>query len=361
MKISNKWKIWLFLVCSIVLFKGYTYTIQAAEASPDDSYTETTGVNIQKQDENNQPIQGAQLQIIDQNNQVKETWTTDGTNHETSLEPGTYTLHEQQAPTGYETSKDIVFTVTKPTTDNQSDLIGYHYWGLHTDYSYRVRTKDQSPEDGKIVYCLNEHRTYPSNNTYNENDGIGADLKRSVAIDITDIQAFQTNIKRVLYYGYGSDVLGLQAQYKMTSNAFRKVTQAAIWYYSDGQLVNIPDTPGSHGSYMIYHLLVESDLAVPNNIQLKLYHPDDPHYQNLVGFVLYEPLTITMIDKTKTVPVTPEVPPTPTRSYPSQPKVTDVRSTHGVQTGVSQSVGSYLFVSMIALFGFVAILKKQIR
>ena len=112
---------------------------------------------------------------------------------------------------------------------------------------------------------------------------------------------------------------------------------------------------------MIYHLLVESDLAVPNNIQLKLYHPDDPHYQNLVGFVLYEPLTITMIDKTKTVPVTPEVPPTPTRSYPSQPKVTDVRSTHGVQTGVSRSVVSYLFVSMIALFGFVAILKKQIR
>lgn len=150
MKISNKWKIWLFLACSLVFFKGYTYTIQA-EISPNDSAIETTGVNIQKQDENGQPIQGAQLQIIDQNNQVTETWTTDGTTHETSLEPGTYTLHEQQAPTGYETSNDIVFTVTMPALDNSTDLIGYQYWGVHTDFSYRVRTKDQDPADGQIT------------------------------------------------------------------------------------------------------------------------------------------------------------------------------------------------------------------
>ena len=90
MKISKKWKIGLFLVCSIVLCKRYAYTIHAEETGPD-SYIETSAVNIQKQDENNQPVSGANLQIIDQNNQVKEAWTTDGTTHETSLEPGTYT------------------------------------------------------------------------------------------------------------------------------------------------------------------------------------------------------------------------------------------------------------------------------
>ncbi len=33
MKISKKWKIGLFLVCSIVLCKGYAYTIHAEETA----------------------------------------------------------------------------------------------------------------------------------------------------------------------------------------------------------------------------------------------------------------------------------------------------------------------------------------
>ena len=85
----------------------------------------------------------------------------------------------------------------------------------------------------------------------------------------------------------------------------------AVWYYTDGQITNIPDTPGSHGSYMIYHVLVDSDLAVPNNIQLKFYRTDDSYYQNLIGFVRYVPLTITMTDKQKITPVTPNVPTSP--------------------------------------------------
>ena len=358
MKISKKWKIGLFLVCSIVLCKRYAYTIHAEETGPD-SYTETSAVNIQKQDENNQPVSGADLQIIDQNNQVKEAWTTDGTTHETSLEPGTYTLHEQQAPTGYETSDDITFTVTAPQLENRTGLIGYQYSVVHGDWSYRVRTTNQDLADGKIVYCLNEHRTYPHDNTYTELDATSELFTQYIATNITNMQAFQENLKRVLYYGYGSDALGLQKTYNMSNLAFRRVTQVAVWYYTDSQITNIPDTPGSHGSYMIYHVLVDSDLAVPNSIQLKFYRTDDSYYQNLIGFVRYVPLTITMTDKQKITPVTPNVPTSPTVSHTIQPKDTYEQSTYGVQTGTSQSSVPYLFLSVIALLGFVAIIKQK--
>lgn len=145
----------------------------------------------------------------------------------------------------------------------------------------------------------------------------------------------------------------------MTGLAFRKVTQAAVWHYTNGYFANIPDTPGSHGSYTIYHLLVGNDLPIPNHIQLKIYHPNDPNYQNLVGFVLYDPLTVTMTDEVKIDPVTPSVPSTPTISHASQPKATYVRAANGIQTGVSQSFASYFVVSVIALFGFAAILKNK--
>lgn len=80
-----------------------------------------TKVVIHKLDDNNKPVSGAKLQILDKDKNVVEEWTSDGTDHiiEAKLIVGeTYTLHEVSAPEGYEIAKDIEFTV-KDTAEEQ--------------------------------------------------------------------------------------------------------------------------------------------------------------------------------------------------------------------------------------------------
>lgn len=80
-----------------------------------------TKIVVRKMDNNNKPVTGAKLQILDKDGNVIEEWTTDGKDHliEAKLVVGeTYTLHEVSAPDGYEVAKDIEFTV-KDTADEQ--------------------------------------------------------------------------------------------------------------------------------------------------------------------------------------------------------------------------------------------------
>lgn len=72
-------------------------------------------VNIDKRDiTNDEEVVGAELTITDKDGKVIDSWTSDGTVHAVKgLIPGeTYTLHEENAPEGYEPiSTDITFTV----------------------------------------------------------------------------------------------------------------------------------------------------------------------------------------------------------------------------------------------------------
>lgn len=56
-------------------------------------------------------ITGAQLQVLDSNNAVKYSWTSDGTAKTMELAAGTYTFHEVSAPTGYSKVDDFKFVV----------------------------------------------------------------------------------------------------------------------------------------------------------------------------------------------------------------------------------------------------------
>lgn len=70
-------------------------------------------VIILKTDNENNLLEGAILQVKDENGEVLEEWTSTTEQHIVALREGTYTLHEKQAPTGYCVAKDIEFTVTK--------------------------------------------------------------------------------------------------------------------------------------------------------------------------------------------------------------------------------------------------------
>lgn len=74
-----------------------------------------TVIRVNKVDENNQPLAGAVLQVLDNSgNIVIPSWTTDGTPYEIKgrLVAGQkYKLHEVSAPYGYRLSANVTFTV----------------------------------------------------------------------------------------------------------------------------------------------------------------------------------------------------------------------------------------------------------
>ena len=69
-------------------------------------------VEISKVDVYGEELKGAEMQLIDENEEVVEKWTSDGTNHiVTELPAGAYILKEIAAPDGYVIATDIRFTV----------------------------------------------------------------------------------------------------------------------------------------------------------------------------------------------------------------------------------------------------------
>ncbi len=79
-------------------------------------------VQVEKQSDNNQSLKGAKLQILDEEGTVIEEWITDGNPHRVVADliiGKSYTIHEEQAPEGYELAPDQTFTV-KDTEEIQS-------------------------------------------------------------------------------------------------------------------------------------------------------------------------------------------------------------------------------------------------
>ncbi len=88
-------------------------TVDGKSANPIVVVNELTkrDIQISKQDIGGNELAGAKLTLKDANNEVVASWTSDGSDHTVTVTMGTYTLHEESAPNGYNTAKDIVFSV----------------------------------------------------------------------------------------------------------------------------------------------------------------------------------------------------------------------------------------------------------
>ena len=82
-------------------------------------------VKISKQDIGGDEIEGALIQIIDEDGNVIDEWTSSNQPHYAeNLEEGkTYTLHEDLAPNGYNIANDFEFTVTEEKEDQTVEMI----------------------------------------------------------------------------------------------------------------------------------------------------------------------------------------------------------------------------------------------
>lgn len=103
---------------------------------------DTTKVEINKVTEENKPLSGAKMQLLDKDGKEVDAWTTDGKAHTLTAKltaGATYTLHEVSAPAGYVVSPDQQFTVN---TDGSVTSVSM------TDIATVVRVDKVDP-DGK--------------------------------------------------------------------------------------------------------------------------------------------------------------------------------------------------------------------
>jgi hypothetical protein len=76
----------------------------------------TYDIDFSKVNVGGEELSGAEIQVLDSDGDVVDSWTSTGTTHTTSLTAGTYTFQETAAPDGYEAVTDITFTVSTDGT-----------------------------------------------------------------------------------------------------------------------------------------------------------------------------------------------------------------------------------------------------
>ncbi|OQQ73273.1 Cna protein B-type domain-containing protein [Ligilactobacillus salivarius] len=153
------------------------------------------------------------------------------------------------------------------------------YVGQSQD-SYGMPIYVQNLSTGKvdIAYCINESKKLPYSAVYNRFD---ATPERLMALDnpLVDREQLPDIIKRIIYNGYPLNATKLQG--KLSNGAFRRLTQLAIWHYSDSYNVN--ENELTQEERMVYNELIQSVNPVPVNLNLNIYVKDDSTYQDLLG------------------------------------------------------------------------------
>ncbi len=102
-------------------YRGYTGTISIANAVK----MEEKDVNVNKIDALKNPVKGAKMQLLNENEEILEEWTTNGLTYKlkTNLKKGKkYIIREAYSPDNYQPSKDVVFTYDDTQT-NDYDII----------------------------------------------------------------------------------------------------------------------------------------------------------------------------------------------------------------------------------------------
>lgn len=153
------------------------------------------------------------------------------------------------------------------------------YVGQSQD-SYGMLIYVQNLSTGKVdvAYCINESKKLPYSAVYNRFD---ATPERLMALDnpLVDREQLPDIIKRIIYNGYPLNATKLQG--KLSDGAFRRLTQLAIWHYSDSYNVN--ENELTQEERMVYNELIQSVNPVPVNLNLNIYVKDDSTYQDLLG------------------------------------------------------------------------------
>ncbi len=218
-------------------------------------------------------------------------WVSDGKIKEFKLEAGTYTLVQVSVPKGYIKADPITFTVS-PTGGLQTSTKYKGYTLLdkypkEDNFIEAIYIEDMDNTDNtSVVYCFNVTKaTPPAKNSitkviYDKLFGSPELFTEKAIKPRIKGKELQNAVLRVIYNGYPSNALGIKEKYKLTDGQFRKVTQRAIWNFTDS---NYGTLNLSQNEKSALDELINSNNNIPDNLVLDLYIPDNTFYQNLLG------------------------------------------------------------------------------
>ena len=218
-------------------------------------------------------------------------WVSDGKIKEFKLEAGTYTLVQVSVPKGYIKADPITFTVS-PTGGLQTSTKYKGYTLLdkypkEDNFIEAIYIEDiDNTDNTSVVYCFNVTKaTPPAKNSitkviYDKLFGSPELFTEKAIKPRIKGKELQNAVLRVIYNGYPSNALGIKEKYKLTDGQFRKVTQRAIWNFTDS---NYGTLNLSQNEKSALDELINSNNNIPDNLVLDLYIPDNNFYQNLLG------------------------------------------------------------------------------
>ena len=218
-------------------------------------------------------------------------WVSDGKIKEFKLEAGTYTLVQVSVPKGYIKADPITFTVS-PTGGLQTSTKYKGYTLLdkypkEDDFRDAIYIEDMDNNDtSSVVYCFNVTKATPTFKgsvvkvLYNEQFGSSKLFTEKAIKPRVKGDELKNSVLRVIYNGYPSNALGIKEKYQLTEGQFRKLTQRAVWNFTDS---NLSLDKLSQKEIDALNELINAKNAIPDNLVLNLYLPDDTYYQNLLG------------------------------------------------------------------------------
>ena len=324
--------------------------------SEDNSTTQsnqTATVTINKiASDTQKQLAGAHLQILDKNGKVVQDFTTNGEASVFNLPKGEYTLKEVSAPEGYDVAKEQPFTVAD---ENITTTIGTTVRAGTGDKGNKIYIPDSSNEeiviygpngqnDGKLGYCFNATKLPPDTPKYFDN---GVSYSRTSIQDGSSVNGYMRTprkstdkdsldaIKTIIWNGFGQNPDNVQKKYGLTNDELYRITQRAIWYYTDSGPLDLGST---NELKLVRHvnnevlqnalndiIKVDPNSPIPSGMAIDFFTPDNTDYQN----VLAASFTSTQTKAGKPVPVTlvdpkhedtkPNKPSTPEDTKPNKP------------------------------------------
>ena len=323
--------------------------------SEDNSTTQsnqTATVTINKiASDTQKQLAGAHLQILDKNGKVVQNFTTNGEASVFNLPKGEYTLKEVSAPEGYDVAKEQPFTVAD---ENITTTIGTTVRAGTGDKGNKIYIPDSSNEeiviygpngqnDGKLGYCFNATKLPPDTPKYFDN---GVSYSRTSIQDGSSVNGYMRTprkstdkdsldaIKTIIWNGFGQNPDNVQKKYGLTNDELYRITQRAIWYYTDSGPLDLGST---NELKLVRHvnnevlqnalndiIKVDPNSPIPSGMAIDFFTPDNTDYQNVLAASFTstqtkagKPVPVTLVDS-KTVPEDTK-PTTPEDTKPNKP------------------------------------------
>ena len=304
--------------------------------SEDNSTTQsnqTATVTINKiASDTQKQLAGAHLQIWENGKLVKD-FTTNGEASVFNLPKGNYILRETSAPTGYALASDQPFTVND---ENVTTTIGTTVRAGTSDKGNKIYIdplKEKIYIDGEhnqteLGYCFNIDKLPPVGRAYQSLGQQGTSYNRTSIGDGSPVNNYMDNprqendedslkaIRTIIWNGFASNPDNIQTKYGLTDDELYRITQRAIWYYTDKGLLTLGMPNDALDIKASEKVLLEAlqDIVktnekspIPNGMKIDFFTPDNDRYQSILaasftstqikpGTKPGKPVTVTLVD-----------------------------------------------------------------